>query len=137
MNHYSKHFLAFLFAILLIGSEQVVIAEIPWRQDPKSALDSAKEAGKPILVFVTAQWCHYCQKMKRDTWSDPQVQSVVSQRFETLRLDGDRDQHIVEKLGLRGYPATLVYTPDGRYVDQRGGYLSPAQTLHWLDSVRK
>ncbi|MCG8650101.1 MAG: thioredoxin family protein [Pirellulales bacterium] len=124
-----------LFAMLGCVFSSQSFAEINWRKSPQAAIDSARETGKPILVFVTTDWCHYCKKMKRETWSNPVVNDTVSQQFETLVLDGDRDQKVVQKLGLKGYPATLLYTPDGRYVAKRGGYMSPVQTLKWLGAA--
>lgn len=127
-----------IFAVLLLGfSAEFAPAEIPWQRSPQAVFEVARQTGKPILVFVSADWCHYCKKMKRDTWSDPRVDAAVSQNFETLVLDGDRDKQIVSKLDLRGFPATLLYSPDGRFLDQKGGYMPPAQTLQWLSSMRR
>lgn len=110
-------------------------AEIQWQRSPQSTLQSARASGKPILVFVTADWCHYCKKMKRETWADADVDAVVSRSFETLLLDGDRDGQVVDKLGLRGYPATLVYSPTGDFLEMQPGFMSPAQTLEWLSRL--
>lgn len=122
-----------LFAGTLVSHAD---AEIPWQRSPEVVLKNARETRKPILVFVSAKWCHYCTKMKRETWNDPQVESVINNNFETLVLDGDRDNAIVSKLGVRGFPATLVYTADGEFVQQKGGYMPPQKTLAWLGSLR-
>ncbi len=110
-------------------------AEINWRRSPENVMASARATSKPILVFVTTDWCHYCKKMKRDTWADPTVSHTVSDKFETLVLDGDRDKQMVERLSLKGYPATLVFTSDGHYIAKQDGYMSPSQTLRWLGTV--
>lgn len=113
------------------------LAEIPWRHSPEETITAARASGKPILVFVTTDWCHYCKKMKKETWADASVDAAVSQNFETLLLDGDRDSRIVKRLGLRGYPATLLYSPDGYFISQQGGFMPPTQTLQWLGSMRR
>ena len=126
-----------LTALVLVAVSQSASAEVPWQRSPSTVLQSARQTGKPILVFGSAQWCHYCQKMKQETWSDPRVDVAVSQNFETLVLDADRNKQVVNKLGLSGYPATLLYTPDGHFVAQKGGYMPPDATLHWLASERR
>ena len=129
-----------LFGVAILISfalTSVAVAEISWHASPKATIAAARESGKPILVFVSTQWCHYCKKMDKETWADPVVSAVVSANFETLLLDGDRDARIVNRLGLRGYPATLLYTPDGYFVSQQSGYMPPAQTLQWLGSMRR
>lgn len=112
-------------------------AEIRWQRSPEQALASARNAEKPILVFVATDWCHYCEKMKQETWSDPTVDRVLNENVVTLMLDGDRDKAIVRKLGLSGYPATLLYTPDGHFIGKQNGYMAPAKTLSWLNSFRR
>lgn len=110
-------------------------AEIPWQRSPEQVFHAARASGKPILVFVTADWCHYCKKMKQETWSDPEIASAVSQNFETLVLDGDDDRQVVKKLELKGFPATLIYNADGEFVAQRGGFMPPNKTIDWLRST--
>ncbi|MEL6107810.1 MAG: thioredoxin family protein, partial [Planctomycetota bacterium] len=120
-----------LMMLVLTSLSNFASAEIKWQRSPEAVLRSARTSGRPILVFVSAQWCHYCTKMKKETWSNPLVEQSVSQHFETLVLDGDRDDNIVRKLGLRGFPATLLYTPDGRFIEQKGGFMPPQKTLAW------
>ena len=136
MSDAPKRLMALLFALLIGAAAVPVQAEIPWQRSPEAVLQTARQTGKPILVFVSTGWCHYCKKMKRETWANPRVDAAVSQHYETLVLDGDRDKTIVNKLKLGGYPATLLYTPDGRFVDQKGGYMPPATTLQWLASQK-
>lgn len=125
-----------LFVLMTVGTTVSASAEIPWQRSPEAVLQSARQTGKPILVFVTTDWCHYCKKMKRETWADPRVDATVSRDFETLVLDGDRDKQIVKKLDVQGYPATLLYSPNGEFISQQGGFMAPAKTLQWLASHR-
>ena len=123
-----------LIAFLISPSE--ASAEIIWKRSPQSAIDAAHTSKKPILVYVATRWCHYCEKMKHETWADRYVSDTVSRNFETLALDGDRDQRAVEQLQVNGFPATLLFSPDGRFIAKRDGYLSPSQTIQWLQSER-
>ncbi len=124
-----------LASILVLLASSDAGAELHWRTSPQETLELARTNGKPILVYVTADWCHYCQKMKQDTWDDRGVAAAVSQNFEVLMLDGDRNRRIVKKMRLKGFPVTLIYTPDGHYVTQQAGYMSPDQTLDWLRGI--
>ncbi|SMP56934.1 Thioredoxin-like [Neorhodopirellula lusitana] len=126
---------ALLFAITIATS--TAQAEIPWQRSPERTLQSARQSGKPIVVFVTTQWCHYCQKMKKQTWSDGQVQATISRDFEPLMLDGDKDQQIVKQLGIRGYPATLVYDSHGSFLAMKSGFMTPEVATNWLSATRR
>lgn len=122
--------------MLLIGTfySPSLHAEIPWQRSPEATFQTARQSGKPILVFVGAEWCHYCEKMKDDTWSDPRIQEVVARNYVALQLDGDRDKRIVKKLDLKGFPATLLYNSGGYFVAKKDGFMLPAQALSWLES---
>jgi len=113
-------------------SSVAVSAEISWQSDPGVVLQSAQQTGKPIVVFVSTKWCHYCTQMKHQTWANDSVSQSVPQAFHTLQLDGERDQAVVAPFQLRSYPATLVFSPDGRLIDQRQGYMAPHELLTWL-----
>lgn len=122
--------------MLLIGTfcAPSLRAEIPWQRSPEATFNTARQSAKPILVFVGAEWCHYCEKMKNDTWSDPRIQELIARKYVPLQLDGDRDKRIVKKLGLKGYPATLLYNSEGYFVVKKDGFMPPAQALSWLES---
>lgn len=107
-------------------------AEIRWQSSVEQTLQSAQSSRKPILVFVGAKWCHFCEKMRKETWSDPALADPVSEAFETLALDGDRDHQIVDSLGLQGFPATLVYSPEGKLLGRADGFMDTRRTAGWL-----
>ena len=123
-------------AMLLIGVffAPSLHAEIPWQRSPEATFNVARQSGKPILVFVGAEWCHYCEQMKNDTWADPRIREVVTRDYVPLQLDGDRDKRIVKKLDLKGFPATLLYNSEGYFVAKKDGFMLPAQTLSWLET---
>ena len=108
--------------------------EIRWQRDVNQVVRSARVSGKPILIFVTAQWCHYCQKMKQETLRDPRLVSAVSSSFEALVIDGDRNAQWVSQLGVTGFPTTLLYSNDGILLGRKAGFMGPAEMDQWLKS---
>jgi protein disulfide-isomerase len=111
--------------------------EIRWQRDVNQVVDSAQVSGKPILVFVTAQWCHYCQKMKHETLRNPQLAAAVSSSFEALIVDGDRNTQLVSQMGVKGFPTTLLYSTNGMLLAQKAGFMSPAEMDGWLRSTTR
>lgn len=116
-------------------SDERCSGEIRWQTSPANALETARPTNKPILVFAGKDWCHYCTKMKHETWANEKVDRVVRRDYITLTLDGDRDRSVVTRLELDGYPATLLYSPDGRFITKRDGFMRPEQTIAWLKSI--
>ncbi len=73
------------------------------------------ETGRPMLVFVTAQWCPACQSMKREVL--PQIRRRgLLRRVAFAVVNLDRERKLGQKL-IRGgpVPQLLMYrkTPDG------------------------
>ena len=49
---------------------------------------TAERENKPLLLFFTAQWCHYCHQMAGEAFTNPQVVSL-SEKFVCVLVDAD------------------------------------------------
>lgn len=135
-----SHLPAFLLLVAVSSVIQAAPAnaEIPWHRTRDSAVEAAQVSGKPILVFVTADWCHYCQKMKQETWRSLDVERAVSQQFETLVLDPGKNSDIVQRLGVESLPTTMVFQPDGTLIARKEGFMPAKSAIRWLgDTIRR
>lgn len=112
-------------------------AKPAWIKSSAKAFQEAHATGRPVVVFVGTDWCHFCKMMEGQTWSHPTIDQSIRQGFVGLKLDGDRDQQIVSQLGLSGYPATLVYAPDRKLIAKKEGFMSPTDTQQWLGQAQQ
>ena len=48
--------------------------EVKWLRSATEAARLASETGKPILVYVRSEHCHYCDLLQKKTWQDPATQ---------------------------------------------------------------
>jgi thiol:disulfide interchange protein DsbD len=87
-------------------------SEIPWLRDEHAALAEARATGKPILVDFFAEWCAACKELDAHTYSDPQVQQEVADRFVPLKVDATDDtaevSRLEQKYGILGLPTVLM-----------------------------
>jgi uncharacterized protein YyaL (SSP411 family) len=86
---------------------------LPWSAE---AFERAARDRKPVLLSITAAWCHACHEMDRTTYADPEVASLVRARFVAVRVDTDRRPDINERYNLGGWPTTAFLTPDGALI---------------------
>src|SRR6266566_1680000 len=84
-----------------------MITWLPWSAD---AFARAAREGKPVLLSITAAWCHACHEMDRTTYADPEVAALVRDRFIAVRVDTDRRPDINERYNLGGWP-TSAFAP--------------------------
>lgn len=98
--------------------------------DHKTVEDAWKvaiEKKKPLLVMFTSNNCTYCRKMIADTYSNENVKAMLRGRTESVMAHSDDYAALIKKLGIRGYPSSLLISPDGEVLDFMEGYVAPQE----------
>ena len=88
-------------------------AEIDWQAWSEEAFQRASQENKPILLAISAVWCHWCHVMDESSYSDPEIIDLVNQRFLPIRVDSDRNPDINSRYNQGGWPTTVFLAPDG------------------------
>jgi hypothetical protein len=109
---------------------------VEWRDWGQSAFDEASEAGKPVLLALTATWCDGCHEMDAETYADPRIAANVNDGFVPVRVDVDRHPRVRERYNMGGFPSTVFTTPTGEVLTG-AGYLDPESFRGILDRVRE
>lgn len=92
--------------------EGIDTREIPWQNDIKACALLADKYSHPIMIRFTADWCSYCKKMKNDTFSDPDVIYEVNSTFVPVVIDVEEDPSVMNALGVKALPSTVILSPD-------------------------
>ncbi|MGZ4198838.1 MAG: thioredoxin domain-containing protein [Thermoleophilia bacterium] len=110
--------------------------EIAWRAWGDEAFDEARRAGKPVLLAISAVWCHWCHVMDETSYSDPEVQAAIAEGFVAVRVDNDRRPDVNRRYNMGGWPTIAFLTPAGEVLTG-ATYLPPDQLLTVLERVRQ
>lgn len=124
-----------LLAIAVAVSDSAQAEGVRWLKDPQTAMQQAAATGRPVLMKFTADWCGYCKKMERTTFSDAQTAEVVHRDFVPLLIDADKHKGLTQQLKIRGLPATLIIAPDMTILDRITGYQTTAKLLPRLNAI--
>src|SRR3990172_1709925 len=108
--------------------------EIRWRPWGDEAFAEAKAQDKPVLLALSAVWCHWCHVMDETSYSEPGVISYVNQHFVPVRVDNDQRPDINARYNLGGWPTTAFLTPDGELMTG-GTYIPPEAMLEHLPKI--
>mgnify|MGYP006268655107 CR=1 FL=1 len=149
----AKRVLAFLLvaALLVTGwiaifspsaappPEQGEPGHIPWQSDFAAATAQARAAGKPTLLFFTADWCGPCQTLKADVLWRPEVAAAIERRSVPVKVDltspGEAENRLAQRFGVRGIPTLILLSPEGEPMQRAVGGVSPTQlTGRWLNA---
>jgi len=108
--------------------------KVSWLQWSKESFNKAQELDKPILLGISAVWCHWCHVMDTTTYSVNEIARLIEEKFVPIRVDRDQRPDIDRRYNMGGWPSTVFLTPDGEVL-MGGTYISPQQMIVMLDHV--
>jgi uncharacterized protein YyaL (SSP411 family) len=109
-------------------------SEVAWRPWGPEAFTEAKLAQRPVLLAISAVWCHWCHVMDETTYSDPAIIALVNQRYVPVRVDNDQRPDVNRRYNMGGWPSTAFLTPDGEVITG-GTYIPPEVMRQYLAEV--
>jgi uncharacterized protein YyaL (SSP411 family) len=107
---------------------------VDWRPYA-AALQEAGEVGKPVMIHFTADWCGWCKKMKKETYTHPAVASLLNEAFVATMVDADRNPRLKARYGVQGLPTIWFLNSEGEGITYVPGFLDAAtfaQVLRWV-----
>jgi uncharacterized protein len=113
-----------------------VMPTIEWLSWSTDAFARARAEGKPILLSLSASWCHWCHEMDSTTYREPRVLALVEDAFVPVRVDADRRPDISERYQIGGLPTTAFLTVDGDVI-AAGNYIPPERMAGVLEQVSR
>ncbi len=104
---------------------------MPWSAE---AFERARSEDKPVLLSISAVWCHWCHVMDETSYSDAAVIDAINREFVPIRVDNDRRPDINARYNMGGWPTTAFLAPDGSTLTG-ATYLPPEQMRRALDEI--
>lgn len=105
---------------------------------------------KIILVDAYTEWCGWCKKMDKDTYSDPDIIKKINKNFVAIKFNPELDKTyfidstsytgrelhaMLSKEYRTGYPTTYFILPQNNKLFINPGYEAPAQFAETLDKM--
>jgi len=102
-----------------------------WHTDLNSALNTAQNSNKLVLVDVYAPWCGWCKEMDKNTFQNPQVQQKLS-NYVLVRVNGDDNPDFTRKYQVYSYPTILIMDSTGNLIKTITGYQDPEDFINMI-----
>ena len=84
-----------------------------------AALQSARSAGKPVMLDFYADWCVSCKEMERFTFTDPAVRGALGGalllKADVTQNNAD-DRALLKRFALFGPPGTIFFNPQSQEI---------------------
>ena len=115
--------------LIVVSSLTAQAGEIAWRTSLAQAKREAKAQNKLIMVDLYTDWCGFCKKLDRETYTDAGVLKLTAAKFVPLKLNPEKQPdaaQLAKKARVQGFPTILFINADGEIYHRIGGY-APAQ----------
>ncbi|MBS3061926.1 MAG: thioredoxin domain-containing protein [Candidatus Diapherotrites archaeon] len=86
---------------------------IQWQPFFEEAFKKAKTENKPILLSISASWCHWCHRMDHDSFEKTAVVEQVNRDFIPIRVDSNERPDINARYNAGGWPTVVIMDPNG------------------------
>ena len=90
-----------------------------------------------MLLDLEAIWCHWCHVMAETTYQTPQVVRLIGDKYIAVRVDQDSRPDLSNRYEDYGWPATVVFAPDGKEIVKERGYIEPQAMVKMLAGIIK
>ncbi|WP_192349939.1 thioredoxin fold domain-containing protein [Algoriphagus sp. Y33] len=110
---------------------------------------AATEANpKMLLIDVYTDWCGWCKKMDKETFTDPVVVSYINEKFYAVKMNAEDNKRKFDFKGkeyteakmaaamrVNSYPNFVIIDPTLKNITQLPGYRQPVQFLDGLGQI--
>ncbi len=107
------------------SGSQAARGMLPFVEGYERGYARAQAESKPMLLFFTADWCHFCHQMADEAFTHPQVVRLAGQ-FVCVLVDADREPDVCRQYQVNGYPTIQFLSPRGvpleRIVGKKPGH---------------
>lgn len=107
---------------------------IAWQEWGEEAFAEARSKRVPILLDISAVWCHWCHVMDETTYRDTKVIEIIESEFVAIKVDNDLRPDVNTRYNQGGWPSTVFLTPSGDVLTG-ATYLSATQMEEALKRV--
>jgi uncharacterized protein YyaL (SSP411 family) len=108
---------------------------IKWSGWGDEVFGRAKAEQRFVILDLEAVWCHWCHVMEKTTYADPEVVELMQSKYLPVRVDQDANPDLSSRYGDWGWPATIIFGPDGSEIAKIRGYIEPERMQALLKAV--
>lgn len=139
-----------LFSAIVLAASTVFAGE-GWQTDYKAALEQAAKENKPVLLdFTGSDWCGWCIKLDKETFSQPEFKKFAEKNLILVELDFPNNKpqadsvkkqnaELQAKYGVEGFPTLVLLNSKGKEIARNPGYLpgGPKGFIEWVENSTK
>ena len=114
-------------------THETFAADMGYETNYKTALDKAKKAGKPLMLFMTTSYCPWCRKLENRILSQSDIDKSIKEKYIPVTLNLDKDSYPKQFADTRFTPILYIVNSTTEKIEhQFVGYSTRDEFLHLL-----
>jgi uncharacterized protein YyaL (SSP411 family) len=140
--HRARLALALLAGALVAGVATPVAAyhhhaaKVRFREHTPESFEEARSLGRPVFVLISAAWCYWCRYFEQEVLEREDVATYLNRAWVSIFVDSDRRPDLGRRY-VRGWPMTVLTSPEGRVLQSFAGALRAEDFLAVLRRVER
>lgn len=108
--------------------------DIKWVNDITSTQELTNNSEKNTILFFTGKWCSPCRIMKREVFTDKEVEREINSYFTPVIIDigSPNTKEIVNHYKVGATPTTIIVDSQGEVLDYVVGKIEKKKFLEML-----
>ena len=125
-----------LLAAVLLTGDFCSGASLRWIEYPK-VFSTAKEKGKPVLLYFYMPGCQYCKTLDEQYFADAGIRKMMTEDFVLSRVDGTAQRDIAAEFEVMAYPTVWLLNAKGERLVKIPGLLEKGEYRTFLEYAGK
>ena len=149
MNIFYLFFLVLVHAGFQCSSDEADTFndEVHWFK-LSEAQEKSKKDGKPLFIFVEAEWCGICKRMQNTVFLHPENFDLLKNNYhpvlidldsrKTVRFNGEEltERNFARILQVQQTPTMIFIAADGEVMGRQPGFMNREELKNLLLYVR-
>ena len=138
-----------MFLLLGINSYSQEYNFINWYSF-EEAVSLTEKNPKMVIVDVYTDWCGWCKKMDKETFTDSRVISYINENFYAVKINAENnkkkfdfrgqeysEQTMAQAMRVSSFPNFVIMDAAMENITQLPGYREPGDFLNALTALLK
>ncbi|PTX98242.1 thioredoxin family protein [Spartobacteria bacterium LR76] len=135
-----------IFAFLIVSAVIACAAGFGWQINYSDALEQAAKERKAVLLnFSGSDWCGWCIKLDKETFSERKFTEFAEDKLVLVGIDFPKsktqspqvkaqNEALVKQYGIDGFPTLILLDSEGKEIAPNVGYLpgGPQGFIKWV-----
>lgn len=114
----------------------------------EEAAEKTAENPKMVFVDVYTDWCGWCKKMDKNTFTNPEVVAFINENFYAVKMNAENTERsfqfrgkeyteaaMAKTMRVSSYPNFIIMDSKMENITQYPGYREPSPFLTGLDGL--